>query len=178
MSAFLLLLSAVVLASGGAASYAVFSGAKLRRRSWQELVLMLQPVSVEGIEQVAFDYLHPGKGQLRLQAAEVWQLVGGLAGLQAMYNNSRILCALAASAEQWNFEEAVIVTERIRREAAAVRWAVLQIEARHLLGFRQKARIPFYVHEAASAYHLMRSRLLALYETSHAGRRPALAGAL
>jgi hypothetical protein len=38
--------------------------------------------------------------------------------------------------------------------------------------------MPFNVHEAASAYYLMRQRLLALYETSHAGLYPALAAVL
>jgi hypothetical protein len=37
---------------------------------------------------------------------------------------------------------------------------------------------PFHVQEAASAYYLMRRRLLALYETSHVGRYSRLAAAL
>lgn len=36
----------------------------------------------------------------------------------------------------------------------------------------------FNVQEAASAYWLMRERLLALYQTSHAGRYPRLVDAL
>jgi hypothetical protein len=39
-------------------------------------------------------------------------------------------------------------------------------------------RIPFYIHEASAAYYLMRQRLLALYETSHAGLLPRLSAAL
>ena len=41
----------------------------------------------------------------------------------------------------------------------------------HMLG-------PFHLQEATSAYYLMRERLLALYETSHAGRYERLAAAL
>jgi hypothetical protein len=41
-----------------------------------------------------------------------------------------------------------------------------------------KGRVPSYVNEAASAYYLMRLRLLALYEASHAARYPSLASAL
>ena len=38
--------------------------------------------------------------------------------------------------------------------------------------------VALHVQEAASAYYLMRARLLALYETSHAGRYPALSAVL
>jgi hypothetical protein len=45
--------------------------------------------------------------------------------------------------------------------------------------FRRHLRTtPFHLHEAASAYFLMRQRLLALYETSHMGLHPRLAAAL
>jgi hypothetical protein len=41
------------------------------------------------------------------------------------------------------------------------------------IGVKQ-VRIPFYLHEAASSYYLMRQRLLALYQTNHAGLYPRL----
>ena len=38
--------------------------------------------------------------------------------------------------------------------------------------------VPFHLQEAASAYYLMRERLLALYETSHIALLPQLAQAV
>jgi hypothetical protein len=43
---------------------------------------------------------------------------------------------------------------------------------------RSASLIPFHLHEAASSYYLMRQRLLALYQTSHAGLYPRLAEVL
>jgi len=39
-------------------------------------------------------------------------------------------------------------------------------------------QLPLNAQEASSSYYLMRQRLLALYETSHICRYPALAAAL
>lgn len=178
MLSFLALLVLVVLVSVGAASYAALSGRKLRNKNWTELLLLLKPVPHVGLEVVALDHLQPEKGQLKLQPGEMWDLVGGFEGLNAMYGNAQIMCALAAQAEEWNYEEAIIVTERIRREAASLRRAVLSIALRYFCGRFEQARIPFLVHEAASSYYLMRARLLALYETSHVARYPQLASAL
>jgi hypothetical protein len=84
---------------------------------------------------------------------------------------------LAIFVQRWNFEDATIVAEIMRRDAARLQKAIHQIEMAMLLR-RQSLRIPFYIHEASAAYYLMRQRLLALYETSHAGLLPRLSQAL
>ena len=104
-------------------------------------------------------------------------MVGGSEGLAQMRANADVLLALAGYAQQWNFEESVIVAERMRRDALTLRRATFRIAFGLLFNYG-KARGPFYVQEAASAYYLMRVRLLALYETSHAGRYPGLSAAL
>ena len=87
---------------------------------------------------------------------------------------------LAAYAQQWNFEEAMIVTERMRHDAALLRRAVRRVELGLVHGLLRHLRItvPFHAQEASSAYYLMRQRLLSLYETSHECRYPALAASL
>jgi hypothetical protein len=85
--------------------------------------------------------------------------------------------ALASYAERWNYEEAVIVAERMRSDASVLRRALRRLSMSLVL---RKAGVlaPFRVQEAASAYYLMRRRLLALYETSHVGRYPTLLAAV
>jgi len=91
---------------------------------------------------------------------------------------------LAAYTQRWNFEESVIVAERMRRDALklhrAARHIQLHLKPRLVRIFpgRYRFHVPFEVHEAASAYYLMRQRLLALYETSHAGLYPLLEASL
>ncbi|GAC1356870.1 MAG: hypothetical protein NVSMB3_03350 [Acidobacteriaceae bacterium] len=145
--------------------------------SWQELVAKIQPVQSEGVTRVALDHLVPTKNQLELEPADMWELVGGLDGLQRMSENATVLIALAAHAEQWNHDEGVIVAERMRRDGLAVKRAVRSIQVAMFFRVGQVG-VPFQLHEAAGSYYLMKQRLLALYETSHAGLYPRLAEAL
>ncbi len=132
---------------------------------------------MNGITKVALDYLQPRQGQRRINVDEMWSLVGGAGGLRRMRANAEVLIQLAAFAQQWDLQESVIVGERMRREGLALRRAALKIHAGIVFGYGE-ATCPFSVQEAASAYFLMRHRLLALYESGHIGRYPRLSTAL
>jgi len=157
------------------------SSRKRARRDWHELVAGLQPVDFEGVSAVALDYLTPHRGQIDMEPGKIWEFLGGYEGLRKMRENAEIMLALAAYAQQWNFEEAVIVTERMRHDAALLRRAVRRVELGMIPGSllrRFSFSLPLYAQEASSAYYLMRQRLLSLYETSHECRYPALAASL
>ncbi len=154
---------------------------KLNRRSWNELVAGLQFIDFRGISLVARDYLDPRRGQIDLEPEEIWTLMGGDEGLRTMLANADRLIALAAFAQQWNLDEGVIVAERMRRDGLRLRKAVRQVQLGMLSQIftgRHWVHVPFQLQEAASAYYLMRQRLLALYETSHIGLYPQLAEAV
>ena len=142
-----------------------------------DLVGKLKPVSSTGVSAVALDYLQPRKGQTRIETDELWTLIGGYDGMRRMYDNAGVLLALAAYAQRWNPEESRIVVERMRRDGVLLRRATQRLFVRYLVGSDHMLG-PFSVQEATSAYYLMRERLLALYETSHAGRYERLAAAL
>ncbi len=150
---------------------------QLSAASWDELVARLEAVPTEGIARVAADYLQPHSGQVAIETDEMWRLIGEKEGLRRMKANADVLLALAAFASQWNFQESVIVAERMRRDGLTLRRAVRKLSIGLTLG-NAKATGPFHVQEAASAYWLMRERLLALYQTSHAARYPRLIAAL
>jgi hypothetical protein len=154
---------------------------KIAQLDWKELVAGLYRLDMVELSAVAMDYLTPRRGQIDLEPNEIWEFLGGYEGLKRMRENAEIMLALAAYAQRWNFAEAVIVTERMRLDAATLRRAVRRVElgmipARLLRRFR--LTLPLHAQEASSAYYLMRQRLLALYETSHVGRYSALASAL
>ena len=148
---------------------------KLSRLGWEDLLASLKPVPLDGIKLIATDYLAPTEGQITIQPDELWTLISGVDGLRRMNANINILMALASYAERWNFEEAVIVAERMRSDAATLRRAIRRLLLSLVLR-KSGVLAPFRVQEAASAYYLMRQRLLALYATSHAGRYPTLLG--
>jgi hypothetical protein len=111
-------------------------------------------------------------------------MAGGCDGVQTMRRNAEVMLALAAYTQRWNFEEGVIVTERMRRDAVTLRRAVWRLEINRMpwltrfLPHRWRWGAPFDIHGATSAYYLMRQRLLALYETCHAGLYLTLAATL
>ncbi len=169
-----------VLALGGFAGSALRarrSAIRLDGRCFDVLLAALAPVNLAGVRSVARDYLEPRRGQVEMQPEVIWHLLGGEAGLRNMRANADLLLAIAAHAAQWNEEEGLIVAERMRRDAIRLRSAVRQVRigmlAQMVTG-RHWISVPFQLQEAAGAYHLMRQRLLALYETSHVGLLPRL----
>jgi hypothetical protein len=176
-----LLLGVVVGILLGAAIRSQYVAMRVDRRTWDEIVAALQPVAFDQVSSVALDYLDPREGQIELEPRDLWLLLGGKEGLRRMRENARLMLLLAAHAQRWNFEEGVIVTERMRRDALRLQRSVRRVELAlrfHAVLRRSTAFIPFNLHEAASAYYLMRQRLLALYQTSHSGLYPKLAKVL
>jgi hypothetical protein len=176
-----LLLGAVVGLLLGVAIRSQYLAMRVDQRSWEELVAALEPVDFGQISSVALDYLDPREGQITLEPRDLWLRLGGKEGLRRMRQNARLMLLLAAHAQRWNFDEGVIVTERMRREALYLQRAVRRVEMAlrfHTVLRHSATLIPFHLHEAASAYYLMRQRLLALYQTSHSGLYPRLAEVL
>jgi len=136
-----------------------------RQRSWHEIAAGLQQLNTDGLSAVAIDYLEPHSGQIDMEPEAIWKSLGGYRGLRKMRENAEIMLELAACAQQWNFTEAVIVTERMRMDAAqlrrAVRGAELGLVSLRLFR-RYQLTLPLHAQEASSAYYLMRQRLLCL----------------
>lgn len=159
------------------AFYATRRSIQVDGRSWGALVAALQQVNLDGLQSVARDYLEPRKGQIEMEPEAIWLLLGGEPGLKRMRANADLLLAIAAHASRWNGEESTVVAERMRRDAVRLRSAIRRIQLGMLSQIftgRHWVSVPFQLQEAASAYYLMRQRLLALYETSHVGLLPQL----
>jgi hypothetical protein len=171
----LLILFLVVLA--GAFIWMQIGAQRRRSATWEDLVAGMEHMHARGLELVALDNLQPQANQLRLEPEHLWGLIGGMEGLRRMRKNADLLIALAAYVQRWNFEEGVIVTERMRHDAMQLKRAIFRIRFEMMLR-RTQLRTPFYIQQAAASYYLMTKRLLALYETSHAGLLPKLAAAM
>jgi len=174
MSLTILLFLSIVLLLGFAFTRTYVKRSMLARLNWDDLLIELEPVSTEEISTIALDYLHPRRGEARIQPEALWEMIGKADGLRKMYANAGVLIALAAYAQRWNRTESLVVVERMRRDGKILRRATLRLSLGLVLGY-DRVYGPFSVQEAATAYYLMRERVLALYETSHAGRLPRLA---
>ncbi len=146
-------------------------------KPWADLVARIRPLNPAHIERLAESYLNPSKDQLRIEPAEMWELLGGHEGIDRMRDNAEAMLELARHVQRWNVTEGRIVTEMMRRDAVRLRKAARDIEL-SMLTHRYATLAPFCLQEASAAYYLMRQRLLALYENNHAGLRPQLASLL
>jgi hypothetical protein len=153
------------------------SARRLAEMNWEALLSQLKPVDIDAITAVAVEHLNPGSSEAEMKPDHIWNLIGRAEGLSRMRANSDVLISLATYAQQRNHKEGLAVAERMRRDGMALRRAVVGIGLGMTCGYGE-ARVPSYVHEATSAYYLMRLRLLALYRVSHSALYSNLANAL
>lgn len=176
MSIIVVILLCLCLTAAGTVYYSIAAN-RLHSATWESLVAQIQPIDAKGLEIVAKNTLQPDEAHPLLPALEVWNLLGGIEGLEKMRDNALILIALAAYAQQWNYQEAVFTAEHMRRDAARLKKAVRHVRLGLLL-HRHATGQPFHVLDAAAAYYLMTQRLLALYKVNHQSLLPQLAQAL
>ena len=171
--------SLFVLVIGGFGAIALLarrSTIRLDGRCLEELVASVEPVNVQGLQCVAREFLDPRAGQA-LEPKMIWHLIGGEEGLKRMSTNATLLLSIAAHAAEWNEEEVIISAERMRRDALRLRSALRQIRLgmlSQMITGRHWVSVPFQLQEAASAYYLMRQRLLTLYASTHEALLPQL----
>ncbi len=141
-----------------------------RASTWEDLLGRLLSVDRNGIEKVALDAIEPS-GQRRtdekareLEFDQIWALLGGLAGVERLEKNSRVLIDMAAYLQRW-YPEAVATAEELRLQARELEWQVGRLRSA-----AQNDGLQFYFasygQNAAVTYYLMVRRLLALYERS------------
>jgi hypothetical protein len=146
---------------------------KLKAQSWPETLAKVEPIDLAALKNVASMFLEPAKDQLRCEPNVIWQMLGGLEGVQRLKRNADAMLELAVYAERWNDDHGACVSELIRRDALRLTKAVQQIEWA-LVFHVGIVRAPFALLEMAGHYELIRRRLLGLYQESHAGLLPAL----
>jgi hypothetical protein len=150
------------------AAYYYSRGRRSPQVSWEELVKKLTWIDRNTIAQVALDLVDES-GEPReagdaanLEPAELWKLIGGLKGLEALETNSDVLIDLAFYLQQW-YPEALVIAERLRLDARELKWHVARLKGAAQTGNLQIS-FPFYAQRAVVNYYLMTRRLLDLYE--------------
>jgi hypothetical protein len=151
--------------------------------SWEDLIARLDRVNSAGVAGVAREFLNPTGQQVdprndgkRMEPSDIWDMVGGIQGIEVMRQNTAVLIEIAAYIQRWN-PEAVIVAEQLRLDAHEMEGYLKRLKASDRAGTLQ-TWFPFYAQRAVSAYYLMTRRVLALCEISHAGLLPSLQAAL
>jgi len=128
----------------------------------EELVRRLRPVP-DGLTTLALHHLHPAASTVALDNETVWTMIEGTEGLTSMKENTQVLLAMVSYAQHWDPLGSIEVAKQMRRDALALHRAIIGIGL-GLPGVHCSSQVRICVHEAASAYYLMRQRLLVFYD--------------
>ena len=136
--------------------------------SWEQLLGQLAYVDRKCVEKIALDAIDES-GQRRkddaameLEPNEIWQLIGGLKGIEAVERNSLVFIDMAFYLQQW-YPEALVTAEELRLNAREIEWQVSRLRSAEQTG---KLAISFasYAQNTIVTYYIMTRHLLALYE--------------
>ena len=152
------------------------------QKDWDSLLSRLTTVDRSSIAEVALDIIDESGQQRKdedcaiLEPPEIWKLLGGIEGLEALEANTAVLIDLAFYFQQ-RYPEALVVAEQLRLSAREIEWQVKRLKGAAQTGKLEHA-FPMYAQRAAAAYYLMTQRLLDLYEQGDPPMLAALQKAL
>ncbi|HEU5407755.1 MAG TPA: hypothetical protein VFU48_08300 [Nitrospira sp.] len=115
-------------------------------------------------------------GECDLDPSTIWEMIGGLQGLETLRKNSRVLIDLAAHLQRF-YPEAVQVAEELRLDARELEWYVKRLQGAAKTGNLQIS-FPEYAQHAIAIYYRMSRQLIDLYESARSPMLPTLHSAL
>lgn len=152
------------------------------QNDWDSLLNRLTRVDRSSLAEVALDVIDESgqqrkdQGSAILEPPEIWKLLGGMEGIEALEANCAVLIDLAFYLQQ-RYPEALVVAEQLRLSAREIEWQVGRLKGAAETGKLESA-FPMYAQRAAAAYYLMTQRLLDLYQQGDPLKLAALQKAL
>ncbi len=99
-----------------------------------------------------------------LESWQVWEMIGGMRGFEALAANCEVLIDLACYVQRW-YPEALPVAEQLRLNAREIQWHLERLKGAERRG-NLEAVFPDYAQRAVVVYYGMTRHVLALYEAS------------
>ena len=168
MVAFVIAVGIVLAALAAIALNSYRRARRSSRKNWEQLLQRLTAVDRSSIAEVARDIIDESgrqrgdEGSSLLEPSQIWKMVGGLEGLEALKENCAVLIDLAFYIQQW-YPEALVVAENLRLSAREIEWHVGRLRSAEKTGKLESA-FPMYAQRAVATYYLMTRQVLALYE--------------
>jgi hypothetical protein len=143
---------------------------------WQSILKRLSSVDRDNVAVIALDFIEEsgnrrvGGQHADLDPSQIWPLIGGMTGLEALERNCAVLVDLVFYVQQW-YPEALAIANQLRLNAREIEWHVSRLKGAKKTG-RLEAFFPDYAQRAIATYYLMTRCVLDLYER---GNLPGLA---
>ncbi len=99
-----------------------------------------------------------------LEPYQLWELTGGMQGIETLAANCAVLIDLACYVQRW-YAEALPVAEQLRLNAREIQWHLERLKGAEGRGNLQGA-FPDYAQRAVAIYYGMTQHVLALFEAS------------
>jgi hypothetical protein len=164
-------LAALVVFVAALAIVAMYYTRRARRassQSWEQLLERLALLDRDGVARIALAYVDES-GQRRhddaepaLEPAQIWNLIGGLEGLEALESNCQVLIDMAFYVQRWH-PEAMVLAEELRLNAREIEWHVERLRSA-ARGGSLELSFADYAQPAIAKYYMMTRRVLMLYE--------------
>jgi len=147
----------------GVATYFLLRARRISRDAWSSLLGRLKQIDREKFTRVALDLLDDdGLQREHLDPETIFEMIGGMNGLDALEENCDVLVDLAAYVQRW-YPEALLLAEDLRLNAREIKWHIGRLRGASQTGHLRE-QFPMYAQRAVATYYLMTRSLLVLYE--------------
>jgi hypothetical protein len=157
---FLIVVAAFTAILLGVAVYYLLRSRRAARNAWALLLGRLQQIDRDNFAAVALDLLEDSDAQL--DPDRIFEMIGGMSGLDALEQNCDVLIDLAAYVQRW-YPEALQIAEELRLNAREIKWHIGRLRGASQTGHLRE-QFPVYAQRAVATYYLMTRSLLVLYE--------------
>ncbi len=127
------------------------------------LLRRLVAVDRDKLAQVTAD-LTATDSHSELEPYQLWELTGGMQGIETLAANCDVLIDLACYVQRW-YPEALPVAEQLRLNAREIQWHLERLKGAEGRGNLEVA-FPDYAQRAVAIYYGMTQHVLALFEIS------------
>jgi hypothetical protein len=159
---FLLAVAAFVSILVGVSAYYLLRARRASRNAWTILLGRLREIDRDKFAAVALDLLEDRDVQQQLDPALIFEMIGGMDGLDALEQNCDVLIDLATYVQKW-YPEALQLAEELRLNAREIKWHIDRLRGASQTGHLRE-QFPMYAQRAVATYYLMTRSLLVLYE--------------
>ncbi len=138
-------------------------GRRSSEATWEQLLRRLAKIDRQKIALIAQDATAlSGEEAFALEPDAIWQMLGGMEGLELLERNCQVLVDLATYVQRWH-PEALVVAEQLRLNAREVEWHIGRLKGAAHTGNLETA-FASYAQRAVATYYLMTRHVLELYE--------------
>jgi hypothetical protein len=150
--------------------YAYLRRGRSASQSWDQLLARLSWIDRDAVNTIALDAVNesgeprPWGDGFNLEPTAIWNLLGGLDGLETIQRNCEVLVDLACYVQQ-TYPEALLVAEQLRLNAREIEWHVGRLRGAAKTG-NLRDSFDAYAQRAVVSYYMMTRHLLALYDAA------------